>query len=113
MGIGEFHQVGAIFCFAKLFTKTVKLVGIYPTLTPGYLFDAADTEALTVLYGSYKVACFQQAVTVSGIEPCKTTTEDFDFQRALVQIQTVQIRNFIFATGGRFQGGSLAVTVES
>ena len=113
MGVGEFHQVGAIFCFAKLFTKTVKLVGIYPPLTPGYFFDAADAEALTVLYGSYKVACFQQAVTVSGIEPCKTTTEDFDFQRALVQIQTVQIRNFIFATGGRFQGGSLGSTVES
>ncbi len=78
IGVGKLHQVRTILRLAKLFAQTIELVYIYPPLTPCYFFNATDPETLPVLYGSHKVACFQQTVAITRIEPCKTTAKDFN-----------------------------------
>ena len=101
----KFHQIFAVFGFSKLFTETMELVYIYPALAPGNLFDTAHAEALTVLDGGDKIAGFQQAVAIAGVEPGKATAEELHFQRALVQIETVEVGNFVFAASRGLQGG--------
>ena len=105
--VGKFHQIFAIFRFAQLFAQMIELVKINPSLAPCYLLDAAHAESLAVLYGGNEVACFEQAVTIAGVEPGKATTEKFHFQRAFLQIKAGKVGNLIFAAGRRFQGCGL------
>lgn len=91
----------------------IKLVYINPALTPCNLLDAAYAEALTVLNGSYEVACFEQAVAIAGIEPGKTASEEFHTQRTFFKVEAVQIGNLVFATGRRLQARRFSVTVAS
>ena len=60
---------------------------------------------MTVLDGGDKIAGFQQAVAIAGVEPGKATAEELHFQRALVQIETVEVGNFVFAASRGLQGG--------
>ena len=87
----------AVFGLAELLTQTVQLLYIYPTLAPSYLFDAGYPKALTVLNGGHEVAGLQQAVAVSGVEPGKTSTEQFYLQRAFFQIEAVQVGEAAFS----------------
>ena len=83
----------------------MELVYIYPSFAPCYLLDTAHTESLTVLYGSNEIAGFEQTVAVTRIKPGETTAEKLYFQRTFFQIKTIEVGNFIFTAGGRFQSG--------
>lgn len=74
---------------------------------PCYLLNTAHTESLTVLYGSNEIACFEQAVAITRIQPGESTSEEFHFQRSFFQIKTVEVGYFIFTAGRRLQGGGL------
>ena len=55
MRVGQFHQVLPILRLAHLLPEAVQPVEVYPALAPGYLLDAADAEALAVLYRRHEV----------------------------------------------------------
>ena len=83
------NKVFAVFRLFELPAEQKQLFRRNPALTPCDFFDATDIKTLTVLNGGNKVGGFQQTVTVTGIEPCKSTSEKFHFQRVFFQIEAV------------------------
>ena len=116
--VSQFHQVLAVFGLAHLLAEAVELVEVYPTLAPGYLFDAGDTEALAVLDGGYEVGGFEQAVAVAGVEPGEAAAEEFDTQGTFLQVEAVEVGDFVLAAGRRLERSGflrhgMVVEVES
>ena len=84
----QFYQVFTVFgLFEFLVQAAVNCPDEIHPLPPGYLFDTTDIKALTVLNGSHKVRGFEQTVAVPGIQPCKSTSEQFHVQCSFFEIQ--------------------------
>ena len=85
----------------------MQLSEVYPALAPGYLLDAADAEALAVLYRRHEVGGLEQAVAVARVQPGEAAAEELDPQRPLLQVEAVEVGDLVLAAGGRLQGRGL------
>ena len=93
-----------ITALAKGSRKYAEVVGRYPALTPGNLFETPDLLTLPLFDGGDELSGVEKGVEGSGIEPGKAPSEQLHLEGRTLQIQTVEIRNLQLAARGRLHG---------
>ena len=69
----------------------------------GDFLDAADLESLAMLDSLHEVAGLQQAFVRTGVEPGETPTENLYLEFFAFEILVVDVGDFQFAAGRRFE----------
>ena len=83
-----------------------------PSVQTCDFFQAGNLTMLMLLDSLYEVSGIHQALMCTCIQPSEALTQQLYIQGTVFQINTVQIGNFQFTTGRRFQVlGKLDCTV--
>ena len=100
------HDVLQILSVLILFHDLIdfhQLISADPSVQICDFFQASNLTMLMLLDSLYEVGGIHQALMCTCIQPSKALTQQFYIQGAVFQINTVQIGNFQFTTGRRFQ----------
>src|SRR5204862_6412259 len=89
--------------FAQLFDLRFELAGADPAMTPGYLLQACDLQALRALDHADKLPRVDQRFVGAGVQPRRSTPKQFLVKRSGFQIEPVEIRDFVFAASRRLE----------
>ena len=101
--VRQIAQDAAEFGLAECARVVAQLGGVDEAHAEGDLLRAADLEALALLDGLHEGRRLQQAVGRAGIEPGAAAAEPFDVQRAVLQIDAVEIGDLQLAARRRLQ----------
>ena len=76
---------------------------IKPSLAPAYLFETGDLEPLAGLDDVNVFGRLQQREVCSRIEPCHASSQQFDVERSMSQINLKKIDNLQLSPSGGLQ----------
>ncbi len=106
MTVGEVVQEAAEFRLAQQLGLGAQLLGIDEALAEGDFLGLAHQHALAGLDGLHEGRGLHQAVRRAGIKPGGAAAEPLDMQRALFQVELVEVGDLKLAA--RAKAGWLA-----
>ena len=70
---------------------------------PSDLFRRADLQALTRFDGAYEAGGVGEGIEGAGVEPGRPARQNFHLQLARLEVDAVDVGDFVLAAGGRLE----------
>src|SRR6202044_2587973 len=97
------HEIFAVSALGERLGELEQFIRVDETVAPCDLLHTGDFEPLPLLDDAHEDPGIEQRVVGAGIEPGGSTSQSLDVQRALLEVRSIQIRDFQLASGGWLQ----------
>jgi len=98
------QQVLPISVFHQRLRQLFQVSRIDPFVPIGDFFRARDFQSLSVFHGGNELTRSKNRLMGPGVQPGISSSHDLDIERAFLQVEPVQVRDFQFAPCGRREG---------